>query len=71
MAPYDKDVVNEPPPAVRGQGLARKKVLLQPTHEQISIGGGHTSPHRCAPNLVVELVTESEVIVCQNEVSEM
>ena len=63
MSPQQGDIINKPEPKVQ-------EVLLQGSHEEISIGGGHPGTHGCALNLKVMEEVEGEVVVGKDEVSE-
>ena len=69
MSPQQKDV-NTPEPKVKFRVFWVQEVLLQKSHEEISIGGGQPSFNGCALNLKVIEGVKGEVVVSKEEVSE-
>ena len=69
MSPQ-QEVINKCELKVRFRVFCVQKVLLQRSHEEISIGVGHLVSHVCALNMKVMEGVEREVVVSKDEVSE-
>jgi hypothetical protein len=70
MSPQQEDIINKPEPKVRFRVFRIQEVLLQGSHEEISIGGGHPGSHGCALNQKLMEGVEGEVVVGKDEGSE-
>ena len=70
MSPQQEDIINKTEPKVRFRVFEVQEVLLQRSHEEISIGGSHPGSHDHALNLKILVRVEGEVVVGKDEVSE-
>ena len=61
-----QEVINKPEPKFRFRVFSVQEVLLQRSHEEISIGRGHRGFYGCALNLKVMEGVEGEVVVSKN-----
>ena len=70
MSPQQKDIINKPKPKVRYRVSLVQEILLQGSHEKISVGGGHPGTHGRALNLKVMEGVKEEVVVGKDVMSE-